>query len=175
MADIEGEQELRDSGGEENTGEAAAPQGVPQRAPAQIRSIPGAIDARLVQKLKNELRFLNSQLKTTTARRNVVAALLADMETMSTVVDDAPDDVLADVAPEVVHADAPAGDSTHGDVHVDFAGTSSSIPVPVVLDATSDDLEDALRVVDEYLADVADPPDVKTPQTAIIFYLMFIV
>ena len=121
MADIEGEQELRDSGGEENTGEAAAPQGVPQRAPAQIRSIPGDIDARLVQKLKNELRFLNSQLKTTTARRNVVAALLADMETMSTVVDNAPNDVLADVLPEVVHADAPAGDSTRGDVHIDFA------------------------------------------------------
>ena len=81
------------------------------------------------------------------------------METMSTVVDNAPNDVLADVLPEVVHDDTPAGDSTHGDVHVDFAGTSSSIPVPVVLDATSDDLEDALRVVDEYLADIADAPD----------------
>ena len=48
MADIEGEQELHDSGGEENAGDADAPQGVPQRAPAQIRSIPGAIDARFV-------------------------------------------------------------------------------------------------------------------------------
>ena len=159
MADIEGEQELRDSGGEENTGEAAAPQGVPQRAPAQIRSIPGAIDARLVQKLKNELRFLNLQLKTTTARRNEVAALLADMETMSTVVDDAPDDVLADVPPGVVLDDTPAGDSTRGDVHVDFTGTSSSVPAQVALGTSGDDLEDALRAVDEYVADDADAPD----------------
>ena len=71
------------------------------------------------------------------------------METMSTVVDDAPDDVLADVPPEVVHADAPADDSTCGDVHVDFAGTSSLVPAQVALGTSGDDLEDALRSVDE--------------------------
>ena len=90
------------------------------------------------------LRFLNSHLKTNTARWIEVAALLTDMETMSTVADDAPDNVLAYVPPGVVRDDAPTHDSTCGNIHVDFAGTSSSVPVPVVPDAAGDDLEDAL-------------------------------
>ena len=109
--------------------------------------------------MKNELRFLNSQLEAITARRNEVVALLAGLEKENIPADDAPDNVLANVLPEVVHDDTPAGDSTRGDVHVDFAGTSSLVPAQVALGTSGDDLEDALRAVDEYLADDADAPD----------------
>ena len=49
MADIEGEQELRDSGGEENARDAVAPQGAPRHAPVQIRTILDVVQARIVQ------------------------------------------------------------------------------------------------------------------------------
>ena len=49
VPDIEREQELSDSGGEENAGEATAPHGVLKRAPVRVRTISDAIQERMVQ------------------------------------------------------------------------------------------------------------------------------
>ena len=88
-----------------------------------------------------------------------MVALLADLEKENAPAKDTLDDVPTDVPPGVVHADAPTGDSTCGDVHVDFADTSSSALAPIASGTSGDDLEDALRAVNEYLAGVVDAHD----------------
>ena len=68
----------------------------------KTRTSPKVLQVRVIQQLKTKLKFLNTNLKITTARRNEIPALLEDLKTSSVLSGDVPQDVQANVLAEDV-------------------------------------------------------------------------